>query len=136
MRILIFALIVAALAGCAAQITPEQLRNADYGPMPSEGHQDVIRAHFARTLIDPTSPLYEFTPPRRGYTAESPVFGTETKFGWIVCGRINGKNRMGGYAGWAPFYVLMRGNRVEFSIIGDSRRDSFRNGAIRGACRR
>jgi hypothetical protein len=31
--------------------------------------------------------------------------GSLREFGWFMCGEVNGKNRMGGYVGFRPFFV-------------------------------
>ena len=106
------------LYGCATQIPPEVIASADYGPPPPENYQELIRAEFAGILIDPTSPIYQFDEPRRGYTREAPMFNTQQRFGWRVCGTVNSRNRFGGYVGSVPFFVLFQGNRIEEMIIG------------------
>ena len=38
----------------------------------------------------------------------------------IVCGTMNGKNAMGGYVGYKPFWIRIRnGNAVSFQIPGE-----------------
>lgn len=126
------------VAGCASPpIPPEVIASADYGPPPSEAHQQIIRQRFDRILIDPTSPLYEFDEPRKGYTKPSSVFGTTQTFGWRVCGTINSKNRYGGYTGRSPFFVLFRGDAIVAFISGQSGSGgAITNAAIEEACRR
>lgn len=41
------------------------------------------------------------------------------KFGWIVCGTVNAKNKMGGYVGAQPFYAVIR-NNVVLNIFEDT----------------
>lgn len=127
----------AVLTGCATPISQEAFASADYGPSPTEKHQQVIRAKFDKMLIDPTSPLYEFEAPRKGYTKASPMFGTRQAFGWQVCGTINSKNRFGGYAGRVPFFVLMRGDEIREFIYGANGSNvQLTNIAIEQACGR
>jgi len=38
----------------------------------------------------------------------------------VVCGTANAKNAMGGYVGYKPFYVRLRGDRVMASKYPDS----------------
>lgn len=127
---------ISLLVGCATSVSSELLAVADYGSPPTEMHQQVIRAKFDKMLIDPTSPLYEFEAPRKGYTRASPVFGTRQAFGWQVCGTINSKNRFGGYSGRVPFFVLLRGDEIKEFIYGDSQSGSLVNTVIEQACSR
>lgn len=130
--------VAAVVVGCASPSIPlEVIANADYGPPPSDGHQQIIRQRFDRILIDPTSPLYEFDAPRKGYTKPSSMFGTSLTFGWRVCGTINSKNRFGGYTGRSPFFVLFRGDEIVTFISGESGSSgAITNAAIAEACRR
>jgi len=110
---LIFALV---LSGCATQIPPEVIANADYGPPPPKNYQALVKSAFSHILIDPTSPIYEFNSPRKGYITH----GTGDFYaGWLVCGEVNSKNRMGGYNGQLPFYALIYKNKVVAREIGE-----------------
>lgn len=107
------------LAACATSVPPEKIANADYGPPPTNNYQQAIKDAISPTLIDPTSPIYTFSgKPRKGYFKNSPALGTREGFGYISCGSVNAKNRMGGYTGGAPFAVLMRGDIVSQKILG------------------
>jgi len=120
-RTVFIALVIASffgLAACATAPTPEQLAHADYGPRPTENHQEIIKEWFAERLIDPTSPLYSFRNPVQGYTKDSPLYGTQLQFGWIVCGTVNAKNRLGGYVGREPFFTLFKDGRMVFVYDG------------------
>lgn len=128
------------LWGCATDISSDALATADYGPPPPANYQELIKAEFAKTLIDPTSPLYEFDSPRKGYTKESPMFGTHQKFGWRVCGTVNSKNRFGGYVGSVPFFFLFRDGQVTEALVGKITNNRYginlHNSAIGEACNR
>ena len=116
-RVVLLALFWGSLIGlsaCATGPTSEQLAHADYGPLPPENHQEIIKEWFEERLIDPTSPLYSFRDPVQGYTKDSPLYGTQLQFGWIVCGTVNGKNRMGAYVGREPFFTLFKEGRLVF----------------------
>ena len=102
------------LAACSTGPTQQQLARANHGPAPSEAHQQEIKDWFEQRLLDPTSPLYSFKRPVKGYTKDSPLYGTQLQFGWIVCGTVNGKNRMGAYVGRKPFFTLFKEDRLEF----------------------
>jgi len=40
-------------------------------------------------------------------------------FGYYICGELNAKNRMGGYAGVVPWYVFVRNDQVIKRLISD-----------------
>ncbi|MFN7114657.1 MAG: hypothetical protein ACK4PK_09915 [Alphaproteobacteria bacterium] len=127
------------LTGCATPISPEEIANADYGPPPPAHHQSMIRQEFATLLIDPTSPLYTFEKPAKGYFKESSMYGTQQMFGWKVCGTVNSKNRMGGYNGAVPFVTLFRDGAIAQTVVGkpaDMQEAYYLNGAILDVCRR
>lgn len=134
--------LVLMLGACAAPISQERIATADYGLPPSENYQEVVKASFAQILIDPTSPIYEFAgPPEKGYVRQSPMLNLPEGFGWKVCGMVNSRNRMGGYSGSVPFFVLMRGDDVTHRVLGEipdprSGDLSFLNNSIYAACKR
>ncbi len=143
MKMLKFAFLFAALLlmqSCATQISQERISSADYGAPPSEKYEQIIKERFSITLIDPTSPIYEFDKPRKGYTKQSSMFNTQENFGWRVCGTVNSKNRFGGYVGRVPFFVLFRGDTIVELISGaitDNKYGiNFMNSAIEEACSR
>lgn len=116
--LVVLGLTITGLAACAHGPDPSQIATADYGPAPSGDYRQQIRDWFAGTLIDPTSPLYTFDTPFKGYTKDSPLYGTKLEFGWVVCGTVNAKNRMGGYTGRDVFFSLFRDNRLKFVATG------------------
>ena len=99
------------IAGCVQRPTAEQIAAADHGAYP-EQYETLIKSYYEGILIDPTSPIYTFEAPQKGYIAASILHDVPTTFGWRVCGTINAKNRMGGYTGRKPFYALIRNGRV------------------------
>lgn len=101
----VFATLSIASSGCApSQAT---LDNADYGPRPVD-YKATVNAWLDQTLIDPESKRVTFkTQPVKEYTS----FSTPPA-GWVVCGYVNSKNRLGGYAGNAAFWVLIYLDRV------------------------
>ena len=128
------------LWGCATQIPPDVIANADYGSAPPENYEDIIKAEFAQTLIDPTSPIYRFGSPMKGYTKGSSIYGTQQTFGWRVCGTVNSKNRFGGYVGKVPFFVLFRDGHIAKMVVGKITSNEYginlHNSAINEACAR
>lgn len=62
-----------------------------------------MKAAFAKSLIDPASVMYQFD--------RTPIYATagaldDKHTGWMMCGLINSKNRMGGYTGNENFWAL------------------------------
>ena len=43
----------------------------------------------------------------------------EKAYGWIECGTVNAKNRMGGYTGRASYFVTINRGRVVQGLIDD-----------------
>lgn len=124
------------VAACATPVSPEKLASADYGPPPPANYEEIIKARFNEILIDPTAPLYQIQSPHKGYTKQSAMYGTQERFGWVVCGTVNSKNRMGGYTGRLPFFALFRGGYIAEFIHGEVADTSIVNSSIRSACSR
>lgn len=124
------------ITACATPVSPERVASADYGPPPPANYEEIIKERFSRILIDPTSPLYEIEKPHRGYTLKSPSYGTSERFGWVVCGTVNSKNRMGGYSGRLPFFTLFQGGQLVTFIPGESDSRSVINSDIERSCSR
>lgn len=100
---------LALVAACASPPTDDQVRAADTGPYPSS-YEQIVKANFATSLFDPYSAVFTFTrAPTKGYGG-NPIDGA--KIGWIVCGTVNAKNRMGGYVGAKPFVVVISKDAV------------------------
>jgi hypothetical protein len=87
--------------------TPEQLREADYGPSP-RNYEGAVKSRFKGTLFDPDSAVYEFSSPTQAWYRK----GQTILYGWAVCGTVNAKDRYGAYVGPSPFYVLIRNEEV------------------------
>jgi hypothetical protein len=70
--------------------------------------EDAVR----RRLVDPNSAMFEWN----GDFAEGTwkPFLAKRVSGWIGCGVVNSKNRMGGYSGGSAFVVVMNDNTVSF----------------------
>lgn len=100
---------LALVAACASPPTDDQVRAANTGPYPTN-YEQIVKDNFATSLFDPYSAVFSFTrTPTKGYGG-SPVAGA--KIGWIVCGTVNAKNRMGGYVGTKPFVVVISNGAV------------------------
>lgn len=88
--------------------------NNDYRTMKLNAEQKI-----RSILIDPESAKFEW-PYGFLYSYWKP-FLRKRVTGHITCGFVNSRNRMGGYAGRAPFVVVMDGGSVSFVEIDDDR---------------
>jgi hypothetical protein len=102
---LIGLLIFAASSGVSAKPEPQP-------PQPTvEPDWSVVRqeseAALKASLIDPGSAQIKWT---KGFVWGwfKPMFERHY-YGWVACGMINAKNRMGGYVGDTPFIVVYDG---------------------------
>ncbi len=123
------------LSACATPISPQEIETADYGTPPTGNYEDIIKKEIGAQLFDPYSAVYEIKPPSKGYTRESPVFGTQKAFGYKVCGTVNAKNRMGGYVGSVPFFALFRNGHLIVKQIGETE-GGLMTASIMNACSR
>jgi hypothetical protein len=119
--VLIFAL--ALVYGCATTPTQREFETADYGLYP-EKFEEIIKAYYSTILFDPYSAVYTFNKPVKAWNR------IENIFGWVVCGTVNGKNRLGAYVGAKPFYILIRNNQVIVCYDSDP---AFVDGVCRGS---
>ena len=123
-------------AACApmSSVTPEQRRMADYGKAPSKEYATLIKNYFAPILVDPTAPIYTFGSPQKGWDARLGGDSSHPVFGWQVCGTVNSKNRMGGYAGSVPYLVFFRDGKIVDFLMGESNSYSAMNDLIHNVC--
>lgn len=128
------------IQSCATPISQERIASADYGPAPSGNYEAIIKERVSKILIDPTSPIYEFDKPRKGFTRQSPTFHTQENFGWRVCGTVSSKNRFGGYVGRVPFFALFRGDTIVEFMTGEITDNKYGinllNSNIKNVCNR
>ncbi|SOB93700.1 hypothetical protein [Thalassospira xiamenensis] len=84
------------LASCVTA-DPEQI-----GPYPSD-FKETVANHIWQTFFDP----YSIRDAKISYPKQGHLFFSQ---GWVVCTRMNAKNRMGGYVGLTTTaYLLNRG---------------------------
>jgi hypothetical protein len=83
----------------------------DPGPAPSwdqavaMGNQEILTS-----LIDPESARVSW--PYRFFGGFVKPMFAKRQVGWITCGMVNAKNRMGGYVGAKPFLIVIRDGKV------------------------
>jgi hypothetical protein len=120
-RTYLLALVSLFIVSCAAAPTPEQIASADYGPAPQNPH--VIAEEWVKNqLVDPYSAHFEHGPLVKGYTS----MYRDVQYGWIQCGTVNAKNRMGGYVGRQAYFVTIRHNQVVSGYVDSPTSEYFR----------
>jgi len=120
MKYLLMVLIVFIFGGCASnQLTYDVIRDANYGHLPPNNYKNIIKNRLDNRLFDPMSAVYQFEMPSKGYVKGNIFYGTSLTFGWKVCGKINAKNRLGGYVGYAPFFVLFKDGKIAYLFMGE-----------------
>lgn len=98
-------------------LTSEQITAADYGMYPSN-YKEIAGHFISNRLIDPDSARYS------NWIEPAKAWGIDSSrginiFGYRVCVDVNAKNRMGGYTGRKPYYILIR-EGVVYKYIGGS----------------
>jgi hypothetical protein len=105
------AMVLCASAVQAASFTPYNL----------SAHQiELIERHIAGAMPDPESAKFRGLEARRSDKGEI-----------IVCGFFNGKNQLGGYAGFVPFIGVL----TDTFVIGNYGGSSSENVAVAHVCR-
>lgn len=135
----IIALSVAACASAPPDASETLSMQSAVKPSSPEAAQAAVKRYFDKRLIDSESARYDFDRP----VIQGAVGAMRGRMvGWMMCGQINSKNRMGGYTGFDQFFVYFsptERDAVQSGIIGDddvSRmlvrdncRDAYRQGA-------
>lgn len=123
-RLLIAAALTAAAPVMAKDKHPEHL----YGPPPAwEQYRTIAEADIARRLVDPESARISWL--GQYHKGEWKPFMQGRVAGYIACGTVNGRNRMGGYAGAVSFVTVIDYDRVIFAEL-----DSRAGGMIAESC--
>lgn len=115
------------LAACTPP-TQEEINAAYYGPQPSDPI-GIAEQWVGDRLIDPYSARYE----HRGITQGVLYDIRGDYFGWVQCGTVNARNRMGAYVGRTTYVVVIVDNRVIFGRMDDPTNDYI--ASARDACR-
>ena len=72
------------------------------------------------TLFDPSSAQINYTSGFQWGYWKPIIFGRRT-YGWIACGMLNAKNRMGGYVGATGFWIMADANgAVTFQMSSEN----------------
>lgn len=54
--------------------------------------------------------------------------------GRAICGEVNGKNALGGYVGFRPFYLRMKGAELVSMVVSTGARDEYLSGYVAATC--
>jgi hypothetical protein len=115
------AIITASLMGC---IDPNTIE-ASTTPINSASEVNRAQQLVSERMRDPEAT--RFKPEYQAYrTSVGDI---------IVCGTLNGKNAMGGYVGYKPYYVRIRNGSIQaFSTVSENDEYSFELNEIQTAC--
>ena len=106
-KLLLIAGLGAILAGCA-QLTQEQIKNADYGQYPTN-YERIVKEYYETVAKHPDSLKYkEISTPEKSWGND---FGAH-KFGYMSCVTVNGKNSYGAYVGYETDGILIKNGKV------------------------
>jgi len=106
--------------------------NYDYGPPPEWNHYKELGEQAIRAiLVDPESARFEWV---HGYHKGGwkPLF-ERRRFGYVTCGYVNARNRMGGYSGSSAFVVVIDNDRVVYVDMAKSVTDFVSEGCEQSA---
>lgn len=113
MKKLLVCAIALSLFACA-RVTPEEIKNADYGTYPNN-YESIVKGYFDQVAKDPDSLKYrEISKPRKSFVND---FGTH-KFGYMSCATVNGKNSYGAYVGYKTTGILIKDGQI-IHVVND-----------------
>ena len=89
----------------------------DYGQAPNwERFRELAETNLRAEFFDPSSAEFQWAYGyKQGYIRP---FLAGRQYGYWTCGRVNAKNRLGGYVGFTWFVVVERNDQVVYSQIG------------------
>lgn len=121
-------LLGAALTLVAAPAVAKDKVEHLYGPPPAwEHYRTIAEADIAHRLVDPESARITWL--GQYHKGEWKPFMQGRVAGYIACGTVNGRNRMGGYAGAVGFVTVIDYDRVIFAEL-----DTRAGGMIAESC--
>lgn len=100
-----------ASTGCSQKLTKQQWDQIGVGSKPDNSIViSTITSYLQKTLIDPDSMKLSCAESKKGWIRD--LGFKPHKYGWVVYCDVNGRNRMGGYAGSRPYAFLFVGNNL------------------------
>lgn len=116
-----------AVAASSPLIAREKVAHV-YGPAPAwDAYRQIAEADIAARLVDPESARISWL--GQYHKGEWKPFLQGRVAGYVACGTVNARNRMGGYAGAVSFVVVIDYDRVLFAEL-----DSRGGGLIAESC--
>ena len=107
-------LVFSIVAGKASAQEAQSVAEPDFDAMKSAA-ENKIRSK----LVDPSSAQFEW--PHGFIEGTWPTILKKVKYdGWITCGKVNARNRMGGYTGLTYFVAVLSNNSVVYADIGSA----------------
>lgn len=131
-RPLLLCLLVAGCASAAPNAAELAAMQAAPKPSSEQAAEQAVQAYFQTKLIDPTAPLYRFPLPP---TLAAVGFARARQAGWMMCGEVNSKNRMGGYTGFDQFFVYFSPTAPDTVVDGMIGDDDLSRDRVSGYCR-
>lgn len=111
------ALAALGLAAASPALAAKNDSDVDYGPAPSWERFKALGEEAVRGgLVDPYSAVFEW-PWAYRMGPYKPIL-SRTIHGYMTCGLVNARNRMGGYAGRVYFVVIVKYDTVIYYNIG------------------
>lgn len=118
-----FLVALALVAPTGAALAKDPPFGTNYGPAPDWAHyRELVETELRHRLIDPDSAKVRWPNfyIQRGFTP----FLSKRVYGYATCGYLNSRNRMGGYAGEAPFIVVIDHDQVLYLQVAKSTLDA------------
>jgi hypothetical protein len=116
------------LLACAALISstsaPAKKVEGPIDPGPRPTDQEFVEKttqSLLSSFFDPSAAIVEWPNGLAGGWWK-PIFSKKIP-GWFTCGRVNGKNRMGGYVGFHSFVAVMHDGAVAYTEVGSGNYD-------------
>lgn len=120
-----------AIAG-PKEVLPEPASHPDWSVVRQSAEEFIVR-----DFVDPESARFKWT---KGFTWTSWKQGNvgllnKRRWGWLACGTVNAKNRLGGYAGQEKVVIAVLADGtmksgMAYSIDSDCSWDSDRYGPV------
>ena len=92
---------------------------ADYGKQPTFANAVIVGEAFIKArLVDPDSAKFEW--PYNFRAVEMKGLFSKRRAGYVTCGYVNSRNRMGGYSGRSVFYIMENDGAVTDFTMDES----------------
>jgi hypothetical protein len=110
-KVILLAVPLLIVAGCASAPSPSRLSHLDYGPKPME-YEVTVRQYFNSVLIDPQSAYYNIEAPQKFWYNDTCLFSSQLYSGYLVRVGVNSKNKFGGYMVEKQYGFIIKNGRI------------------------